>query len=159
MNNEPSVQKLFDLSGRSALLTGASGHLGRSMADALTEAGARVIVASRNAKTGAKVATALGGMERGKHFSVVIDHMHERSIESGFDQAVRKAGKVDVLVCNGHEALGKDLTSVTAAEFNRQLQNATGYFLLARKFHDHIVRQKSQGNIIMIGSMYGVAGS
>src|SRR3954471_6206135 len=98
MNNEPSVQKLFDLSGRNALLTGASGHLGRSMADALAEAGARVIVGSRNAKTGAQVATTLGGMERGKHFGVVMDHMDERSIKSGFDQAARKAGKVDVLV-------------------------------------------------------------
>lgn len=159
MNNEPSVQKLFDLSGRTALLTGASGHLGRSMADALAEAGARVIVTSRTADTGAKVAKALGGTERGKHLAVVMDHMDEGSIKAGFDDALRKAGKVDILVCNGHEALGKDLRLVTGAEFNRQLQNSTGYFLLARKFHDQIVRQKSQGSIIMVGSMYGVVGS
>lgn len=159
MNNEPSVQKLFDLSGRTALLTGASGHLGRSMADALAEAGARVIVASRNAETGAKVAKALGGTQREKHFAVVMDHRDEGSINAGFDNAVRDAGKIDVLVCNGHEALGKDLNSVTEAEFNRQLQNATGYFLLARKFRDELVQQKSPGNIIMVGSMYGVVGS
>jgi NAD(P)-dependent dehydrogenase (short-subunit alcohol dehydrogenase family) len=159
MNNEPSVQKLFDLSGRTALLTGASGHLGRSMANALAEAGARVIVASRDAKTGAKVATELAGPECGQHFPVVIDHMDERSTNAGFDKVVRKAKKVDVLVCNGHESLGKDLRSVTGAEFSRQLQNATGYFLLVRKFHDQIVRQKSHGSVIMIGSMYGVVGS
>ena len=104
MNNEPSVQKLFDLSGRNALLTGASGHLGRSMADALAEAGARVIVASRNAKTGAKVATALGGMERGKHFGVVMDHMDERSINRVLIKPFARPAKMDVLVCNGHEA-------------------------------------------------------
>jgi NAD(P)-dependent dehydrogenase (short-subunit alcohol dehydrogenase family) len=159
MNNEPSVQKLFDLSGRTALLTGASGHLGRSMADALAEAGARVIVASRNIKTGTKVAKELGGAERGNHLAVVMDHMDEHSINASFDRAVSKAGNLDVLVCNGHEALGKDLRSVTGAEFNRQLQNSTGYFLLARKFHDQIVRQKSQGSLIMVGSMYGSVGS
>ena len=48
---------------------------------------------------------------------------------------------------------------MTQAEFNRQLQNATGYFLLARKFHDHITQKRSRGSIIMIGSMYGVVGS
>lgn len=159
MTSEPSVQQLFDLSGRVALITGASGHLGKSLADALAEAGARVIVASRTLATAEQVASDLGGPEKGRHVAVTIDHMEEPSINEGFDQALRYAGKVDVLVCNGHEALGKDLRSVTAAEFNRQLQNATGYFLLARKFHDHVVNQRSQGSIVMIGSMYGVVGS
>lgn len=159
MKSEPSIQQLFDLSGRVALITGASGHLGHSMADSLAEAGARVIVASRKITTARNVAKALGGPEKGKHGAVAVDHMEESSISAGFDQALRQARKVDVLVCNGHEALAKDLRSVTQAEFNRQLQNATGYFLLARKFHDHISQKRSQGSIIMIGSMYGVAGS
>src|SRR5262249_40206390 len=139
MRSEPSVPQLFDLSGRVALITGASGHLGKSMADALAEAGARVVVASRRIATARKVAKALGGPGKGQHGTVAMDHMEEGSINAGFGEALRQAGKVDVLVCNGHEGLGKDLRSVTQAEFNRQLQNATGYFLLARKFHDHIV--------------------
>jgi len=159
MNNEPSVQKLFDLSGRTALLTGASGHLGRSMADALAEAGARVVVASRNAETGAKVARALAGPERGRHFAVVIDHMDEQSVNRGFDEAVKLASKIDILICNGHEPLGADLHSVTATQFNRQLENATGYFLLARRLRDHAVHLGSAANVIMIGSMYGLVGS
>jgi gluconate 5-dehydrogenase len=88
-----------------------------------------------------------------------MNHMDEASINAGFDEAVRRAGKIDILICNGHELLGKDLLSVTPPEFNRQLHNATGYFLLARKFHDHIVQRRSPGSIIMLGSMYGVVGS
>ena len=42
-----SIQRLFDLSGRAALITGARGYLGRALADALAEAGARVVVSSR----------------------------------------------------------------------------------------------------------------
>jgi NAD(P)-dependent dehydrogenase (short-subunit alcohol dehydrogenase family) len=159
MKSEPSVQQLFDLSGRVALITGASGHLGHSMADALAEAGVRVIIASRKIATARKVAKSLGGPQKGQHGAIAMDHLDESSINAGFDNAIRQAGKIDILVCNGHEALGKDLRSVTPPEFNRQLQNATGYFLLARKFHDHIVQQRSQGSVIMIGSMYGVVGS
>jgi len=159
MNNEPSIQQLFDLTGRVALITGASGHLGHSMADALAEAGARVIVASRAAGTGQKTAASLGGVEKGRHLSVVIDHLDEQSINRGFDEAVELAGKADVLVCNGHEPLGADWRSVTGEQFNRQLQNATGYFLLARKMRDHATSRSAAASIIMLGSMYGVVGS
>ena len=46
--DEPTVQQLFDLTGKVALITGGSGHLGRSMASALAEAGASVLVSSRD---------------------------------------------------------------------------------------------------------------
>jgi NAD(P)-dependent dehydrogenase (short-subunit alcohol dehydrogenase family) len=48
---------------------------------------------------------------------------------------------------------------VTAEAFNQDLQNATGYFLLARKLRDHVVSRDAAGSIVMIGSMYGVVGS
>src|SRR5688572_6525499 len=159
MQSEPTISQLFDLSGRVALITGASGHLGRSMSAALAEAGARVVVASREPETGQKIATSLEGVEKGRHLSVVMDHMDESSIHRGFDEAVEMAGKIQILVCNGHEPLGADWTSVTAAQFTRQLQNATGYFLLARKMHDHAANQAVGASIIVVGSMYGVVGS
>ncbi len=46
-NPEPTISRLFDLSGRVALITGATGYLGRSMARALAEAGASVVITSR----------------------------------------------------------------------------------------------------------------
>ena len=155
MKPEPTIQQLFDLTGRTALITGASGHLGRSMANALAEAGARVIVASRDAATGKKTAAQIGD----RHLSVVLNHMDEKSINRGFAQAVKQAGQIDILFCNGHEALGADWRTVTGAQFNRQLQNATGYFLLARKLRDHSVEKSIPASIVMIGSMYGVVGS
>lgn len=159
MSNEPSIQQLFDLSGRVALITGASGHLGSAMANALAEAGARVIIASRDDKKAQTSAASLGGKEKGRHLSVVIDHMDEESISRGFDEAVKLAGQIDILICNGHEALSADWRSVTGEQFNRQLQNATGYFLLARALHEHLTKRGVDGSIVMIGSMYGVVGS
>lgn len=157
--SEPSVQQLFDLAGRTALITGASGHLGSALAQALAEAGARVVVASRKIETARATAEALGGARRGAHLAVAFDQMDEGSIERGFADAVQQAGRLDVLVNNGHEALGADWRSVTGEQFTRQLANATGYFLLARGMRDHAVSQGTSASIILLGSMYGLVAS
>ena len=159
MKNEPSIHELFDLSGRVALITGASGHLGGSMANALAEAGARVVVGSRHAAKARRVAASLRGKEIGRHVGIALDHMDGKSVEKGFDGAVKLAGKIDVLICNGHEPLAADWSSVTARQFTRQLQNATGYFLLARKMRDYASRHKINASIVLLGSMYGSVGS
>ena len=156
---EPSVRELFDLTGRIALFTGASGHLGWAMARALTEAGCQVIVASRSRKTALKTARALAQKRVGKPLWVTIDHMSETSIKRGFQRAVKLAGHIDILICNGHEVLAADWRNVTGAQFTRQLANATGYFLLARLLRDQAVERKAPASIIMLGSMYGQVAS
>jgi len=157
--NNPLVQELFDLTGRVALITGASGWLGSAMASALAEAGANVVVASTDAGKGKEAADALS-VERGnKHYSVVLDQLDETSIQLGFAEAVAVAGKVDILINNGHAGDAHDLTDVTAEQFNRVLANSTGWFLLARCLRDHLVERKAAGNVVMIGSMYGQVAS
>jgi len=141
-----------------ALVTGATGHLGSAMAEALAEAGARVVVSSRRLSDARDVAAKLPAV-RGSHHTVKIDHMDERSIEAGFAAAVKAAGRVDVLVNNGHEPVTQDWSSVTAQQFDRQLKNLTGYFLLARLMRNHVVGRKGGGCIVLLGSMYGSVGS
>lgn len=156
---EPTVGQLFDLTGRVALITGASGYLGSAMARALAEAGARVVCASRDAARAQQAAEALPDVSSGPHCGVALDQLDEASIESGFNDAVEMAGNVDILVNNGQAADAHDLTNVSAHDFNRQLSNGTGYFLLARHLRDHLVEREAQGAVVMIGSMYGVVGS
>jgi gluconate 5-dehydrogenase len=155
----PTVQQLFDLTNRVALVTGASGHLGSALAEALAEAGARVVVASRDPSKAQTVAAMLGGKEAGRHVGVAIDHMNEASIERGFADAARAAGQIDILVNNGHEPLSADWRSVTSEQFTRQLANATGYFLLSRLLRDHAVERGAPASIVLLGSMYGLVGS
>ena len=154
-----SIQRLFDLSGRAALVTGARGYLGRALADALAEAGARVVVSSRNLDNARSVAAALGGKEAGRHLAVCLDHLDEVSVEQGFEDAVSQAGRIDILVNNGHDPLGADWSTVTGEQFQRQLANLTGYFLLARRLRDHAVARQCPASVILLGSMYGVVGS
>ena len=158
-SEEPTVTRLFDLSGKVALITGATGHLGSAMSRALAEAGARVVVASRDPTRGEAAARRLPAAENIRHVSVTIDHQDPGSIEAGVADALRHTGRIDVLVNNGHEPLGEDWREVTAEQFTRQLANATGYFLLARHVHDHAVQRGGGASIIMLGSMYGSVGS
>src|SRR5690606_37567616 len=157
--NDPTVHDLFDLRGLCALVTGASGHRGQSMARALAEAGARVVAASRQVERARQIAAALPSPGGARHLAVQLNHLDEESLNRGFDDAVAEAGAIDVLVNNGQQGHALDWTNVTAEAFNRDLQNATGYFLLARRLRDHAVERGEPGCVIMIGSMYGVVGS
>ena len=157
--SEPTIKSLFDLTGRVALITGGSGHLGRSMSRALAEAGAAVVIGSRDLSRARSVADELPSPGGATHHAVVLDQMDEASLNLGFDAAVASAGQIDILINNGQQGHALDLSNVTAEAFNKDLQNATGYFLLARRLRDHVVSRGASGSIVMIGSMYGVVGS
>lgn len=159
MTTGKTVWQLFDLTGRTALVTGARGHLGQALAEALAEAGARVVVSSRERKQADETAAGLGGASAGQHFGVELDQQNEESIAAAFAEAVARTGKLDVLINNAHEPLGQDWRGVTGEQFQRQLGNLTGYFLLSRLMRDHVVSVGHSGSIVMLGSMYGVVGS
>lgn len=159
VTQEPTFQELFDLSGQVVLITGGTGHLGSAMARALAEAGASVVISSRDAAKARAAAAGLPCQGSIRHHGVVLDHMEPKSIETGFAQAVALAGKIDVLVNNGNESAPSDWTTATPEEFNRTFANATGYFLLARHFRAHVVDRQTPGSIILLGSMYGMVAS
>ena len=156
---EPTTRDLFDLSGRVALVTGATGYLGSAMARALAEAGTRVVVSSRDPARAEAFAAELPSVSDGPHIGIELDHMDDASVRRGFDEALARTGRVDVLVNNGHEPLAADWSAVTGEQFTRQLANATGYFLLARLVRDHVVARNAPASVILLGSMYGLVGS
>lgn len=159
MTTGRTAPDLLSLAGRVALITGASGHLGAALADALAEAGASVVVASRSAAKAEAASARLVRVGDAAHHAVALDHMDEASIAAGFADAVRRAGRVDILVNNGHEVLGADWRTVTADQFQRQLGNGVGYFLLARCLRDHAAERGGGGVVVLVGSMYGLVGS
>lgn len=155
----PTVHQLFDLTGRTALVTGAAGYLGQAIAAALAEAGARVVVSSRDRSRAEASAVALPAVNGTTHIGVQLDHKDEESLQSGFAEAAQRTGGLDVLFNNGQGGPIDDWTSITADAFNEQLANATGYFLLARLMRDHAVERTRPASIVMLGSMYGVVAS
>jgi NAD(P)-dependent dehydrogenase (short-subunit alcohol dehydrogenase family) len=156
---ERTIQQLFDLTGRVALVTGGCGHLGSALCRALAEAGTSVVVTSRDASRAKTFAQTLPQPGAARHHGIALDHMQAESLEASFQQVVGLAGSVDILVNNGHESIAADWTTVTPEEFSRQLANATGYFALSKLVRDHAVQRKAQASIVLIGSMYGIVGS
>lgn len=91
MKQEPTVQEIFDLTGRVALVTGGMGHLGSAMARALAEAGATVVISSRD--QGRAQASAADLPKRGQlqHYGVALGYMDSASIERGFAKVLLAA--------------------------------------------------------------------
>ena len=157
--DERTIQQLFDLRGKVAIVTGAAGYLGQQLARALAESGASVIVTSRDEAKAVQAMLELPQDDDQQHGAVALDHLNEESIQSGFDRAVQCCGHVDILVNNAHAALPSDWTNVTHKQFTQQLANASGYFVLSRKLYEHAVARSAPASIIMLGSMYGLVGS
>ena len=157
---EPTVQELFDLQGKTSLVTGASGHLGGALARALAEAGSRVVVTSRDLERATTVAGNLPDPRGIEHLGMKLDQMEPQvALERAFADIVEKAHQIDVLVNNGHEHGSCDWTDVSGDQFTRQLGNASAYFLLARLLREHAVGRRAAASVIMLGSMYGQVGS
>ncbi len=156
---ERTVSELFDLTGKTALVTGGTGYLGSALSRALAEAGACVVISSRDADRARQAAAALPPAPTGPHHGVCLDQMDAESIRSGFAEAVEAAGSLDILVNNGLAATANDLTTVSFEEFARHQANNAGYFELARLLRNHVVERGVSGSVINIGSMYGQVAS
>lgn len=156
---EPTIQQLFDLTGRVALVTGGCGHLGSSMCRALAEAGASVVATSRTAERARAFAEGLPRIGSAQHHGIALDQMRPDSLQPSFQEALSLAGRVDILVNNGAEVIAADWTNITPEQFTRHLSNTTGMFVLSKLVRDFAVEQQSPASIIQIGSMYGVVAS
>jgi NAD(P)-dependent dehydrogenase (short-subunit alcohol dehydrogenase family) len=151
-----TVQQLFDLTGRVAVVTGGSGLFGRQIAEALAEAGARTIMASRNLER----LRAQADLFRQNGLEVEVlqyDQSSEDSIKQLLQQVLDMAGEVDVLVNNSVLRTMK-FWSDSGAAFTKSMEvNATGLFLMTRVFGDRMAEQ-GRGSIINVGSIQGVMG-
>jgi gluconate 5-dehydrogenase len=154
---ERSVTELFSLHGRVAIVTGACGGLGSAMSRGLAEAGARLVVTSRDGGQAADFAASLPGEG---HLGLALAQGDTDAIPSFVSQVVERLGRVDVLVNNAYGGTAPSIDSATAEDFDRAYHTGvTAYFLLAREVAHHLRDRGAPGAIINIASMYGVVGS
>lgn len=148
----------FRLDKKIIIVTGGAGYYGKPICFALAEAGAYVIVASRNENSCKRLAEELNGkglQAAGYH----LDLADENSIHSFVKAVVERFGRIDVLINNAVSREGySDLEQVTKESWETSMAvNSTGLVLLTK---DVIVqmRQQGHGNIINIGSIQGAVG-
>ena len=148
---------LFRLDGKVALVTGGAGLYGRHIVRALAEAGATVVIASRNAER-CKAYTAELSAEKLRAEGQRLDLASERSIRSLRDRILKRHGQLDVLFNNSVARAGGDLSQVTAKRWEEAMKvNSTG-LLLACQIFSEPMQERRCGSIVNIASIYGMVG-
>jgi len=149
----PEIGRLFDLSGRVALVTGGSRGLGKAMARALAEAGADIVIASRNESeltaAAAEIVQGLGGQVR----HLVADLGNRDQVERLAAEAIEVFGHVDILVDDAGVFPATPLAGLTDRMWDDTLQvNLTAGLALSRALAPGM-RERRWGRIIQISSI------
>ncbi len=149
-----TIQSLFDLTGKVALVTGASRGLGRAMALALAEAGCDMALNARSADSLAEVSEKIRRMGR-KAVIAAGDVSEEQQVEQVMDATLKAYSRIDVLVNNAGVWDGSYLVRLRKEDWDRVLKvNMTGAYLMAKAAGKVMLKQKS-GKIINISSISG----
>lgn len=150
-----SVLDLFDLRGKTALVTGASSGIGRTVALAYAEAGAEVALAARHLdalQTLAGEIAAAGG----RAVPIVCDVTRQDQVTAMIDRMTAELGGIDIAVCNAGIVSVTPMLDMSLEEFERiQNTNVTGVFLTAQAAARAMVAQDRGGSIITTASMSG----
>jgi 2-deoxy-D-gluconate 3-dehydrogenase len=144
----------FDLTGKVALVTGGNGGIGLGMAKGLADAGARVMVAGRDADKNRRAVEALGGDTA----AVAVDMAEESGCRAAVDAAAEKFGRLDILVNNAGINIRKPPQDYSLAEWHSVLNiNLTSLFVCCQAAYPHL--RARGGKIINIGSMMSIFGA
>jgi 2-deoxy-D-gluconate 3-dehydrogenase len=144
---------LFDLQGKTALVTGGNGGIGLGMAKALAEAGAKVAIAGRDEKKNAQAAAELGAI------ALQVNLRDEKACRAAVDQAALKLGRLDILVNNAGMNIRKPPQDLSLADWNEVMEtNLTSAFIASQAAYLHM-RRAGAGKIINTGSMMSLFGA
>jgi NAD(P)-dependent dehydrogenase (short-subunit alcohol dehydrogenase family) len=148
---------LFDLTGRVAIVTGASRGLGQYLARALAQAGADLVITSRDADTLKPFQKEIESIGR-KVLPLALDVRNHESIQKMAHDAAAHFGRIDILVNNAGCNVRKPALEVSWDDWNLILDtNLRGTFFVSQAVARHMIPKK-HGRIINIGSVTCVAG-
>jgi NAD(P)-dependent dehydrogenase (short-subunit alcohol dehydrogenase family) len=154
-----TVKQLFDLTGKTALVTGGSRGLGLQMAHALGEAGARVMVSSRKSADLEEAVAELQAAGIDARW-IAADCSVEAEIRRLADETLERMGPVDVLVNNAGAAWGAPAEDHPVSAWDKVMNlNMRGYFILSQHIAKHCMIERRSGRIINIASIAGLGGN
>jgi sorbose reductase len=150
-----SVLDMFDLSGKTALVTGASSGIGKKVAEAYLQAGAQVAIAARHSEDLAAVADELSPVG-GAVLPIRCDVTQPDQVAEMVNRVTTDLGGVDIAVCNAGFVNATALLDMSPEEFQAiQDTNVTGVFLTAQAAARAMIGRAKGGVIITTASMSG----
>jgi len=159
----PTVQELFNLTGKVALVTGGARNLGYDMALALSEAGADVTITSRTLadaqRSAQQIATATGR----RALPLQLEVTNEDNVEAAVKACLAEFGRIDILINNAGNVISSPdnapLEKRSLEHWHYVLEvNLTGTFLCSKHVAGKAMMPQRSGAIVNIGSIAGVIG-
>jgi NAD(P)-dependent dehydrogenase (short-subunit alcohol dehydrogenase family) len=152
---------LFDLSGKVAIITGSSRGIGRAIAEAFADQGARVVISSRKTEACEEVATAING-KHGEGTAIVVPASisSKEALQNLVDETRRQFGLIDVLVCNAaSNPYYGPMAGITDEQFRKILDNnvLANHWLISMVAPEMVERK--EGSIIIVSSIGGLTSS
>jgi NAD(P)-dependent dehydrogenase (short-subunit alcohol dehydrogenase family) len=150
------VAGLFDLTGKSAIVTGASSGLGRHFAGILARAGAAVAIMARRAERLDELAREIDAVG-GRAVAIELDVAEGASVRDAVAAAERSLGPVSILVNNAGTAVTRPALDVSEDDWDLVMDvNLRGAWLMAQEVGRHMQRHNKGGSIVNIASVAGL---
>jgi 2-dehydro-3-deoxy-D-gluconate 5-dehydrogenase len=150
--------RMFDLSGKVALVTGGNGGIGRGIALGLARAGANVAIVARNEERNRATQKDLAALGV-KALALKVDLSNRKALRPAFDQIERELGPIDILVNNAGFAILKGVLDHSEEDWDAVLEtNLTACFILSKYAAQSMITRK-RGKIINVASIGGYMGT
>jgi gluconate 5-dehydrogenase len=154
-----TVSQLFDLKGKTALVTGGSRGLGLQMAHALGEAGARIMLSSRKADDLEQAAAELQAAGIDARW-IAADCSREEDIRRLVAETRQRMGEIDILVNNAGATWGAPAEEHPVQAWDKVMNlNIRGYFILSQEVGRASMIPRKSGRIINLASIAGLGGN
>jgi NAD(P)-dependent dehydrogenase (short-subunit alcohol dehydrogenase family) len=150
--------KLFDLTNKTAIITGGSKGLGLAMAEGLASAGANLVIISRNEKEGMAAAEKIVKEYKTKAIAISATVTSEEEMQKAVATTIKEFGSIDILINNAGINIRGPIDELSYEDFKKvQQTNVDGTWLPSKAVVPHMKKQKS-GRIINLASTLGVVG-
>jgi len=150
--------KLFDLTNKTAIVTGGSKGLGLAMAEGLASAGANIVIISRNEKEGKAAAEKIVKEYKTKAIAISATVTSEEEMQKAVETTIKEFGVIDILINNAGINIRGPIDELSYDDFKKvQQTNVDGTWLPSKAVVPQMKKQKS-GRIINLASTLGVVG-
>ena len=150
----------FDLSGKVAVITGSSRGIGKAIALALAEQGARVVISSRNQEACDQVATEINSRHPGAAVAIAASISSKEQLHNLVRQSLSVLGKIDVLVCNAaSNPYNGPLSRIADDQFRKIFENNVLSNIWLTNLVAPSMMERQDGSIIIVSSIGGFVGS
>lgn len=152
-------RSLFDLTGKTALVTGGNGGVGLGYATGMARQGANLVIWGRNRDKNESAAAELRSVGSPNVFTQIVDVTSEAAVKAGFSEAVTQSGRLDCVVSNaGHATTESSFAEISTAAWNALLDvQLNGGFYVLREAARHMIGRAQTpergGSIMICGSL------